>query len=601
MSLDNLPPIFLLSTHLKSDEQHRLEEQIPTLTHDIKEAEIVVGKISQQRRAEFELRRAKLDFVPFEQSHARQDELLSANLAQNSEDGPKSKRRRITKESVTTTNTVQVVKLAWLQDSWAKGRVLSVEEYVVYECSKVLPRETTPTAVSHKNPASSTSPASSVPERTTLEQKAQPVNSSPRKHHKRHHDTSTTLSHQHAPSLLHQSTSEHDIVLPDVPDFLGTTYSCQRPTPIDPPNGTFAKALIEVRTIRQLRGDGIGASFILLTQGGSQLNLLSEVARLPGCGDRIAKLWSQYRETGQLDEVREANADPMIAVLKIFFNIWGVGAVTAREIYAKGECPEDTTTGPTMTPIDAGWRDLDDLVEFGWNTLTRSQQIGVKYYNELLQGIPQDEVATISSTVLEHARKIDPGFEMVIVGGYRRGKQYSGDVDIVLSHRDESKTLRVISEIVASLEKGHLITHTLTLSTHNSERGQRPLLWKGEHSSRSGFDTLDKALVVWKDPGKQDAPHRRVDIIISPWKTAGCAILGGSGGTTFQRDVRRYCKNVKGFKFDSSGIRRRADGMWMDLEGSSTGDQASDMETAERRVFEGLGLPWRSPEERCTG
>jgi DNA polymerase IV len=28
---------------------------------------------------------------------------------------------------------------------------------------------------------------------------------------------------------------------------------------------------------------------------------------------------------------------------------------------------------------------------------------------------------------------------------------------------------------------------------------------------------------------------------------------------------------------------------------------APDMETAERRVFEGLGLTWRSPEERCTG
>ena len=28
---------------------------------------------------------------------------------------------------------------------------------------------------------------------------------------------------------------------------------------------------------------------------------------------------------------------------------------------------------------------------------------------------------------------------------------------------------------------------------------------------------------------------------------------------------------------------------------------APDMLTAERRVFEGLGLEWRAPEERCTG
>lgn len=225
----------------------------------------------------------------------------------------------------------------------------------------------------------------------------------------------------------------------------------------------------------------------------------------------------------------------------------------------------------------------------------------MKYYNEFLLGIPQDEVVSISTTILKHTRIIDPGFEMVIVGGYRRGKQKSGDVDVVLSHRDESKTLNVIPKIVVNLEQAHLITHTLTLSTHNSERGQRPVSWKGQNSSSSGFDTLDKALVVWKDPSQEDAPHRRVDIIISPWKTVGCAVLGWSGGTTFQRDLRRYCKLVKGYKFDSSGVRNRADGRWVDLEGTSAGDVAPDMETAERRVFAGLGLPWRPPEERCTG
>ncbi|KAF4969472.1 hypothetical protein FSARC_3330 [Fusarium sarcochroum] len=565
MSLDNLPRIFLLSTHVKPDELHQLEERIPTLTYDINEAEIVVGKISQPRRAEFELRRAKLEFVPLEQLQTQGDEPSPTDLAKDPDDGPNPKRRKVTEQSTTATNIVKVVKLAWLSDSWEKKRLLPVDQYLVYQGKKTLPREPTPApapapAPPPASPKGSTSPASNILERAALDQKAQPTSSSPHSRHKRRHDGSMTLS-QNTPSLLHQTTSEHDIDLPMLPDFLRTTYSCQRPTHMNPPNEEFAKALIEVRTIRQLR----------------------EVARLPGCGDRIAELWNHWTETGELVEICEANADPKISVLKIFYNIWGVGAVTAREFYHKG------------------WRDLDDLVEYGWTMLNRSQQIGVKYYNEFLRGIPRDEVASIGATVLEYARIIDPGFEVVIVGGYRRGKKLSGDVDIVLSHRDESKTLRVISEIVLSLEKGHIITHTLTLSTHNSDRGQRPVSWKGENSSSSGFDTLDKALVVWQDPGKEDAPHRRVDIIISPWKTVGCAVLGWSGGTMFQRDVRRYCKNVKGFKFDSSGIRRRADGRWVDLERSSAGDGAPDMETAERRVFEGLGLPWRPPEERCTG
>lgn len=114
--------------------------------------------------------------------------------------------------------------------------------------------------------------------------------------------------------------------------------------------------------------------------------------------------------------------------------------------------------------------------------------------------------------------------------------------------------------------------------------------------------------MVWQDPDfkptpsapKNTNPHRRVDIIISPWTTVGCGVLGWSSETTFQRDLRRYCKE-KVLKFDSSGIRsREAPFDWVDLEDGGQGPPAS-MEEAERRVFEGLGLEWRPPEERCTG
>lgn len=229
------------------------------------------------------------------------------------------------------------------------------------------------------------------------------------------------------------------------------------------------------------------------------------------------------------------------------------------------------------------------------------QQIGVKYYDEFKSKIPRDEAWRISELILHHARTIDPNIQMMVVGGYRRGKKFCGDVDVILSHTDENTTLNLVEKVVMVLEQAHLITHTLSLSTQNSERGQNPLPWKGEDRKGSGFDTLDKALVVWKDPDQEDAPHRRVDIIVSPWKTVGCAVLGWSGGTTFQRDLRRYCKKEKGLKFDSSGIRNRSNGMWVDIESSSTNGRAEDMESAERRVFEGLGLPYRQPEERCTG
>lgn len=253
------------------------------------------------------------------------------------------------------------------------------------------------------------------------------------------------------------------------------------------------------------------------------------------------------------------------------------------------------------------------MVEHGWDQLSRVQQIGVKYYDEFLLKMPRDEVEAIGGIIASHAHKMDSGYQLLIVGGYRRGKTQSGDVDVVVSHPDEAMTKGFVERIVGSLERSAYITHTLLLSMRNSERGQMPVAWRGEGRRGSGFDSLDKALVVWRDPHSKAAaaaaPHRRVDIIVSPWKTVGCAVLGWSGGTTFQRDLRRYCKQEKGLKFDSSGIRSRGNGTWVDLEGSGGTAEgtaegpgpAPDMETAEKRVFEGLGLTWRRPEERCTG
>jgi DNA polymerase IV len=242
------------------------------------------------------------------------------------------------------------------------------------------------------------------------------------------------------------------------------------------------------------------------------------------------------------------------------------------------------------------------------------QQIGVKYYGEFQVKIPRVEVESIAATILSHANEIHEGFHMCIVGGYRRGKAESGDVDVVLSHPNEAYTFGFIQDIVEALEKSNWITHTLLLSMANSERGQTPVSWKGDMGKwGSGFDTLDKALLVWQDPnwpsrdkdleknpkGKNPNLHRRVDIIISPWKTVGCAVTGWTSGTTFQRDLRRYAKKEKNLKFDSSGIRSREDGRWVDFE--SGGGKAKDLLTAEKRVFTGLGLEWREPHERNTG
>ncbi|KAI0135299.1 Nucleotidyltransferase [Daldinia grandis] len=620
----NFPPIYLLPTHITPDELPELESKIPTLTHNIDESDIILGKISNKERAKFELRRRN---ILTEDINLSSDPLLIPETHADDPSPPRKRRKlsssispKITRDYRRTTGSegerlddgasafsgaswedwglgstideddnsiVRVVKLSWFLECLAQDLILPIDTYLIYQGLRVqkMTKKPPPSSDDILRRARQEGGDNSSTARGDLS----PTYASSPQHFR-------SSAHVKRPELLHESTSEHDrrSHMPPIPDYLHTTYSCQRPTPAKPPNDSFIDELEKVRTLRTLEGDKIGiraysTSIASLSAYPYLISHPAEVARLPGCGDKIATLYQQWKANGYLEEVEEAKKDPKMIALQLFYNIWGVADTTAREFYKKG------------------WRDLEDIVEYGWDSLSRVQQIGVKYYDELQEKLPLREVEKIGQVILNHANKIRTGFEMVIVGGYRRGKKESGDVDVILSHPNPAATFNFVVTIVNSLEKDKHITHTLIMSTKNSERGQTPVSWKGQdRKAGAGFDTLDKALVVWQDPywdktasSKNPNLHRRVDIIISPWKTAGCAVIGWTGGTTFQRDLRRYCKHVKALKFDSSGVRSRTDGSWVDLESDAQGS-APDILTAEKRVFQRLRLEWRPPEERCT-
>ncbi|KFY90735.1 hypothetical protein V500_04993 [Pseudogymnoascus sp. VKM F-4518 (FW-2643)] len=678
MPLD-LPITYLLSAHIPEERRLQLEDEIPNLTYDITEAKLVLGKVATKKRAEFELRSRKLwteevkgteevpkDSVEDQKSGARRQEegparkkrrtgsskipdhveviVLDSSTESEAEEGENQQRSvrgrsgsstqsedvqspmQSPRQEITSSppreksphtprtptasqegpvfnwnGTIKVVKLSWFEESVAAGHMLPLDGYIIYEGRRVEAPKHHNVMKPPKSPL--------LGEIIARAQSDSPhASSSP---FSRRSNTQSQLS-QHSPSitrptpLIRQTTSEHDNPpeLPPIPDYLKTSYSCQRPTPLYTLNDPFIEFLVRIRQARILTNDEVGVraystAIASLAAYPHAISNAEEVLHLPGCSERIAALWQEFNDTGHVGAVDDIDNDPEMQTLNLFYEIWGVGPKGARDFYYK-----------------KGWRDLDDVVEFGWNNLSRVQQIGVKYYEEFQQKIPRDEVERIGGIILEAANRVAPGCQMTIVGGHRRGKPESGDVDVVVSHPDETVTLYLVQRIVEEVERREWITHTLLLSTANSERNQTPVSWKGDvgHAGgfRVGFDTLDKALVVWQDPAwpsreedlaadpraKNPNVHRRVDIIVSPWRTVGCAVAGWTSGTTFQRDLRRYVKAVLGLKFDSSGVRRRDDGAWVDLEG--VGGKAPDMLTAEKRVFEGLGLEWREPSERCT-
>lgn len=635
----DLPSIFILNTHLSQEELDDVEtylvEHGGNITYNASEATIFLGKILQKKRAALELRRC--DVWTDEVTAVRKAESSLSNVTSE----PPQKRRKhrqvglevdtVTENIDLTTDsereqegvktdvspiesailpeneskdTVAVLRLEWLERSVAAGKPLPRDTFVIYRGRKI--------GASNNAVASNTQPgkaSSQILQRAKEDAASQPsitVVTSRFQHRRSKNPAESSTSQSHPPTLHRQTTSENDepITMPPRPDWVRdhVPYACLRSAPLHPPNEDFISQLMKIRQIRKLTLDEIGVraystSIAAIAAYPYKIRRSDEVLQLPGCDAKVANLFAEFKEhgscshsedDGSVSAADELDTDPILRVLNTFYDIWGVGAKTAREFY-----------------YSRGWRDLDDIVEHGWNTLSRVQQIGVKFFDEFKEGIPRSESEAIAAIVKEHANKVRPEsnnkIDCIIVGGYRRGKEFGGDVDIILTHRDDAITRNLVFDVAASLEEYKYITHTLSLHLTSTLREQQTAPYHDETGKH--FDSLDKALVVWQEPNfdaskhqKNPNPHRRVDIIISPWQTVGCAVLGWSGDTTFQRDLRRCVKKSRGWKFDSSGVR-----------GQTTGGQVIDLEQGgetweerEKLAMENLGIGWRPPDQRCS-
>ncbi|KAI5310642.1 hypothetical protein KEM55_004185 [Ascosphaera atra] len=671
IELPSSPPIFVLPLNLSLQDLHAIEESLAdsgaTVTYDVKEAAVVIGQITQKKRAALELRNKGQGTVEYD------------GKEEETEEGSRSC-------FDIPADMVKVIRLKWLLDSLRAGSPRPLKDYTIYTGRKVALKDAAASFSTSSRPLPVTT--SNILERARAD-----ITSSPRalgspfgapqamrwksgratkpelQRAKDGKTRSRSTSGERKGkgkkgteglSLIRQTTSEQkaEEEMPPAPDWVkqNQKYACMRPAYLHCANEDFIEQLGKIRKIRELTLDDIGVraystAIAAIAAYNHPLRSAKEVLRLPGCENKIANLFTEFHRTGTLEAADALDKDEELKTLALFNDIWGVGPRAARDFYHR-----------------RGWRDLDDIVEYGWQSLTRVQQIGVKYFDELLVPIPREEVEKIEEVIVWNAKKVRPdadkdghGIESIVVGGYRRGKEGSGDVDIVLSHRDNKVVKNLAYDIVASLEEEGYVTHTLAMNLTNSEREQHPRPMKGAGESHN-FDTLDKALIVWQDPhfeGKQPEsspelseedvtggeeeegdvergdleqlqglalrpkrrrkspsgehqkrkrqkqgkpsvsniknpnPHRRVDIIISPWRTVGCAVLGWTGGKTFERDFRRFAKASKFWKFDSSGVRDRATGKLIDLEeGGETWRQR------ERKVFEGVGVPWRPPEAR---
>ncbi|SCZ87626.1 BZ3500_MvSof-1268-A1-R1_Chr2-2g05092 [Microbotryum saponariae] len=266
----------------------------------------------------------------------------------------------------------------------------------------------------------------------------------------------------------------------------------------------------------------------------------AEQARsLPKVGEKIVAKIEEYLRTGEIDDAVRAGNNSKALALKDMSAVHGVGHVMANSLYTKG------------------LRSLQEMRD------SKQWEKEFQWHDDIQQKMPRHEVKSIHEFIKIQIEKVEPGATTLLCGGYRRGKELSNDVDILITYAEnDGKERGVLARLVERLRvKERIIT------------SNRPA---------SSFDSLDKALIIFRHPANgitRKRDHwRRVDLVVARWPQWGAAVVGWTGSTQFERDLRLQAKK-KNLKFDSGGIHSRLTGEVIRA-------------ATEEDVFKVLGVPY---------
>jgi DNA polymerase IV len=303
------------------------------------------------------------------------------------------------------------------------------------------------------------------------------------------------------------------------------------------------------RTLAYRRGVGV------LRKQDTKICTKEQAEALPFIGTKLAEKIEEIVLTDRLRKLDNTREDPTDKILRLFLGIYGVGLSQAHKW------------------IQAGYRTLDDLVRKA--KLTPCQQIGIEHYDDFAKRIPRAEVEAHGSYVRKALHRIDPSFEVMIMGSYRRGAKDSGDADLIITKPGASLSAMrniVFGKLVPMLFKENYLKASLATS-HRNDDGTK---WLGASCLPSS--------TIW----------RRLDLLLVPEEEMGAALIYFTGNDIFNRSIRLLASK--------KGMRLNQKGLYKDIVKGRNREKLNEGTLvegrSEKKIFEILGVPWRPPTER---
>ena len=261
----------------------------------------------------------------------------------------------------------------------------------------------------------------------------------------------------------------------------------------------------------------------------------------PGIGPTIYQKLVDYTQNGTL-KLLDENVQELATKrsMDIFTNIFGIGEKKAEELVEKG-----VTT-------------LEELKGRQLELLNDKQQIGLKYYDDILERIPRDEIVEYEQIFSSSA---PPDVQLEIVGSYRRGMSTSGDIDVIITSQDPTH----FKTFIDTLKKRGILIEIL--SCGNS-----------------------KCLVIARLNSGRKA--RRVDFLYTNPQEYPFAVLYFTGSKGFNTSMREYALGKK-FSLNEHGLSNMVGNKKEELVDHIFPDEAS--------IFTFLELKYIEPKERVDG
>lgn len=274
---------------------------------------------------------------------------------------------------------------------------------------------------------------------------------------------------------------------------------------------------------------------------------MDDLANIKGIGEKIKAKLEEIFATGKLQQVERYDNNPEYRVIDDLLQIHAVGPAKARQLVQ-----------------EHGIKSIEDLKNHQ-DLLNDKQKMGLKYYDEFLQRIPRPEMVKHNDYIRDMIKRIDPKYVVELAGSFRRGDKDSGDIDVLITHPDETVDHeQVFKNIINVFVQDGYVTDIFA-------QGNK------------------KCLAVCK--AKRHKHFRRIDFMITGRHEFPFALLYFTGSGPFNVDMRNYALD-KGYSLSEYGLKHAI--------GTNKGEFATRKFTTEEEIFDFLGLEYVPPKDRKT-